>query len=137
MILIGDQIITRLQSDLTFPKVIVKDFYSISMVAPPMVTLNEMPGEGVLFPDGQPKIVRNSFQIEVYCKQQMANGIAMTAIAAAKALMLEVDAFLNSTFGLSQVGDVPFSPYVSDQTIMRGVARYRGDIDTRTEMIYR
>lgn len=137
MILIGDQIIKTLQEKLTFPKVTVKDFYAVSKVTPPMVTVNELPGEGVLFPDGQPKIVRNSFQFEVYCKQQTINGTSMTAIAAAKALMLELDKILNQTFGLTQVGDVPFSPYASDQNIMRGVARYRGDIDTRTEIIYR
>lgn len=137
MILIGDQIIKVLQEKLTFPRVAVKDFYAVSKVTPPMVTVNELPGEGVLFPDGQPKIVRNSFQFEVYCKQQTINSAPMTAIAAAKALMLELDATLNQTFGLTQVGDISFLPYASDQNIVRGVARYRGDIDTRTEIIYR
>lgn len=137
MILIGDQIIKTLQEKLTFPKVTVKDFYAVSKVTPPMVTVNELPGEGVLFPDGQPKIVRNSFQIEVYCKQCTVKNTLMTAIAASKTLMVEVDKILNNVFGLTQVGDIPFSPYASDQNIMRGVARYRGDIDTRTEIIYR
>lgn len=137
MILIGNQIIKTLQEELTFPKASVKDFYAVSKVTPPMVTVNELPGEGVLFPDGQPKIVRNSFQIEVYCKQQTIDGAHVTAIAAAKSLMLQVDKILNESYGLTQVGDVPFSPYASDQNIMRGVARYRGDIDTRTEIIYR
>lgn len=134
MILIGDQVIQVLQEQLTFPKVTVKDFYAVSKVTPPMVTLNELPGEGILFPDGQPQIVRNSFQIEVYCKQQ---GTVRTAIAAAKTLMMEVDVVLNTLFGLTQVGDVPFTPYASDQNIMRGVARYRGDIDVGTQIIYR
>lgn len=136
MILIGDEIIKVLQEKLTFPKVSVRDFYAVSKVAPPMVTINELPGEGVLFPDGQPKIVRNSFQVEVYCKQASGPQV-MTAIAAAKALMLEVDAVLNSEFGLTQVGDAPFAPYMADESIIRGVARYRGDIDTRTQIIYR
>lgn len=137
MILIGEQIIKALQENLMVPKVTVKDFYAVSKVTPPMVTLNELPGEGILFPDGQPKIVRNSFQIEVYCRQQTIDGTQVTAISAAKSLMLKVDKILNESYGLTQVGDVSFSPYASDQNIIRGVARYRGDIDIRNEIIYR
>lgn len=137
MILIGSQIIARLQAELTFPKVTVKDFYSVTRISPPLVTVDEMPGEGVLFPDGQPRIVRNSFQIEVYCKQQSVDGAGLTAIHAAKMLMAQTDSLLNTDFGLTQIGDIVFSPYVSDQTVIRGVARYRGDIDTKTEIIYR
>lgn len=137
MIYIGDQIIAALRERLEYPQVIVKDFYSVAKVSPPMVTLNEMPGPGLLFPDGQPRIVRNSFQIEIYCSAGRVDGKAVTAIQAAKALMQQVDHILNSVYGLTQVGDMIFSPYITDQTIMRGVARYRGDIDTLTEIIYR
>ena len=137
MILIGNQIIEKLQETLTFPKVTVKDFYSISKVTPPMVTLNEMPNSGVIYPDGMPKIVSNSFQIEVYCKAQKIEQKQVSAIEASKLLTQEVDNILNSFFGLTQVGEINFSPYVSDQTVMRAVARYRGYIDIRTEIIYR
>lgn len=137
MILIGEQILNRLKTAITFPKLSVKDFYSVSKVAAPLITVNEIPGAGVLFPDGQPKIVRNSFQFEIYGKAQTVNGTPMTAIAIAQSLMLQMDEILNKEFGLTQVGDVSFAPYASDQTIMRGVTRYRGDIDTRTEIIYR
>ena len=137
MILIGDQIISKLQQLLTFPNVTVKDFYTISKINPPMVTVDEYPGEGILFPDGQPKIVRNTYQVEFYCKAQSIDGKPTPAISCAKKLASESDKILNQVFGLTQVGDAVFSPYVQDQTVIRGVVRYRGDIDTRTEIIYR
>lgn len=137
MILISDQIISKLQESITFPNVTVKDFYSISKVSPPMVTVDETPGEAVLFPDGKPKIVRNSYQIEVYCKAQSVEGKPASAISCAKQIAIEVDNILNQSFGLTQVGDASFAPYIQDQTVMRCIIRYRGDIDTRTEYIYR
>lgn len=137
MIFIGDQIIAKLQGEVDFPNLTVRDFYSVSRIVPNLVTVNEMPGEGVLFPDGMPKIVRNSFQIEVYCKQQSLDGRVRTAGEAARMLFSRVDDILIHLFGLTQVGTTVFSPYTQDTTIIRGMARYRGDIDTRTEIIYR
>lgn len=137
MIFIGDDIIKRLQDNLTFPKVTVKNFYSVSKVVPPMVTVYERPGQGVIFPDGMPRIVRNAFQIEIYCKQHTIDGFLMTANQSVETLLLQVAEIMETVFGLTQVGEVEISPYVSDPTVMRGIVRYRGDIDVKTKFIYR
>lgn len=137
MIYIGDQLISRLKADIQFPNLSVRDFYSVSKVSPNLVTVDEMPGEGVIYPDGMPKIVRNSYQIEIYCKQQTIDGRIVPAVEAARMLLARVDDVLIHVFGLTQVGTAVFSPYVQDTTMIRGVVRYRGDIDTRTEIIYR
>ena len=137
MILIGDQIISYLKENLTFPVEDVRDFYSISKVSPPLVTLNEMPGEGYLFPDGKPKIVTNTYQMEVYCKSMILMGQAVPAITACKMLMEESCQLLEDYFGLTQVGDASFQPYIQDDSILRGIVRFRGRIDKKTEIIYR
>lgn len=137
MIFIGDQIIESLKENVAFPGVSVKDYYAVSGLTPPLITVNELPGIPIRFFDGQPYIVRNSFQIETYGKAQNVDGEAVPAVEVSKTLMEQTDRILNKVFGLTQVGDATFSPLPSDPTVIRGVVRYRGDIDTKTEIIYR
>ena len=137
MIFIGEQIIESLKENIDFPGVSVKDYYAVSGLTTPLITVNELPGTPTHFFDGQPYIVRNSYQIETYGKAQPVDGKAIPAVLVAKKLMEQTDKVLNEVFGLTQVGDATFSPLPSDPTVIRGVVRYRGDIDVKTETIYR
>lgn len=137
MIFIWKQVVEKLQSGLTFPKVAVKEFYSATQVVTPMVTVSESAGTPTSYPDGKPANPQNIFQIEVYCKQQAVNGKTLTAIQAANELCMEVNEILTSHFGLTQAGNTEFLPYESDQTVIRGVTRYYGIINEGTEIIYR
>lgn len=137
MIFIGDQIIESLKENIDFPGVSVKDYYAVSKLTTPLITVNELPGIPTHFFDGQPYIVRNSYQFETYGKAQTVFGKPVTAVEVAKQLMEQTDSVLNEVFGLTQVGDATFSPLPSDPTVIRGVVRYRGDIDVKTETIYR
>lgn len=137
MIFIGEQMIVYLQSSLTFPNVKVKDFYSVSTVTPPLVTLDERPGAPLLLPDGQPRLVQNTYQVEVYTKPVSIDGTVYGKMDAARKLMAETAAFLNDKYGLTQSGDAIFNTYANDPNVGRGVARFRGVIDTKTEIIYR
>lgn len=137
MIFIGEQIIESLNENITFPGVSVKDYYTVSKLTTPLITVNEMPGIPIRFFDGQPYVVRNSYQFETYGKAQMLDGNPVSAVEVAKQLMEQTDLILNTVFGLTQVGDATFAPLPSDPTVIRGVVRYRGDIDTITETIYR
>lgn len=136
MILIGNQLIASLKENLTFPGVDVRDFYSVAKISPPLVTLNEQPGEGYLFPDGKPRIVTNTYQVETYCRAMKLEGKTLPGVEACKQLMVEVCQHLEDQYGLTQVGDASFQPYVQDGTILRGIVRFRGRIDKRTEIIY-
>ena len=137
MIFIGDQIIEYLKQNIDFPAVSVKDYYAVSDLTTPLVTVNEMPGVPTHFFDGQPYVVRNSYQLETYGKAQTVNGKVLPAVQVAKQLMEQVDELLNTKFGLTQIGDASFAPLPSDPTVIRGVVRYRADIEVKSETIYR
>jgi len=137
MIFVAKEIVKVLSENLTFPGVSVQEFYKVISLKPPLVTVNELPGKGVYFPDGQPRFVQNTYQIEAYCKQYLGQAGNVTKLEAAQELLKELDIIIQEKFGLTQVGDVDLKPYINDPTIMRGVVRYRGIIDTKTEFIYR
>ena len=135
MIQIGNDLVEALKK-VNVPGLKVCDAYDVTAMTPPLITLYEQPGPGVLYPDGKPVIVRNLFQLEVYCRQGRIDGAVRSAGACARLLMEKAAAVMEG-FGLTQQGEMAFAPYINDTTIMRGVARYTGVIDTKTEIIYR
>lgn len=135
MIHIGSDILEALKK-VDHPNLKVSDAYDVTAMTPPLITLYEQPGPGVLYPDGKPRIVRNLFQLEVYCKQGRFDGAVKSASFCARRLMEKAAAVMEG-FGLTQQGEMAFAPYINDTTVIRGVARYSGVIDTGTEIVYR
>jgi len=137
MIQIGADLIDALSAAVyTLPKVTVKDFYAVTSILCPQLTLDELPGNDGIYLGNQPAIVHNVFTLEAYAKNMMVNGSAMTKKAAALLLISEADKVLNERFGLTMQGEITIAPY-TDATICRAVARYIAYIDTRNNTILR
>lgn len=110
----------------------VAEAYDVTEVNAPMVSLSESPGNGALFPNGNPRLIRSYYQLEVYARQK--NG--KTALENARTLMSNVDEILTRQYGFTQTGESTFAPYVEDRTVIRGVVRYYALIDTKENIIY-
>lgn len=134
MILIGEEIITALKTE--FPSINVSEAYSVSAPKCPQITFSEIPSNAGVYLDGNPRVVRNIFTIEVYCKDMTVAGKPTRKRDAAMDLILQVDKFLNKQYGLTMTGNVNAAPY-ADQTVFRAVANYTAYIDTRTNLVYR
>ena len=107
--------------------------YDVSGIDTPMVSLSESPGNGVLFPNGVPRVIRSYYQLEVYARQKDV----VTALENARRLMSNADEVLTGRYGLTQMGEPVFAPYMQDRTVIRGVVRYYALIDTKENIIYR
>lgn len=107
--------------------------YDVAGIDTPMVSLSESPGNGVLFPNGVQRIIRSHYQLEVYTRQK--DGV--TALENARRLMSNADEVLTGRYGLTQMGEPVFAPYMQDRTVIRGVVRYYALIDTKENIIYR
>lgn len=137
MISIVDQVIEAIQAadvagDFTIPNLSVKEAYSVNTPTYPLVSIEEMMSNDGLYVDGQPRIVGNRFTVECYCKATDLTGSGggiLSARASAKLLGIEIDAFLNSNYNFSQVGDSICRPATTDNTVFRYVARYTVVID--------
>lgn len=137
MITIKNDLIELLKAH-TYPMAGVKarDYYSTEKLSPPQISLLEIPSNEGIYLDGDPSIVRNTFQVEVYSKAMSVGGKLTPAPDAAMQLMIEADKVLTSKSGggLTMVGDPIQAPYATDNTVSRVVARYITYIDTRPEM---
>ena len=137
MIQIGADLIATLSAaTYTVSGVTVKDFYSVSSIVCPQLTLDELPGNDGIYLDNQPVIVHNVFTMEAYAKNMMVSGKPVTKKAAAMLMITEADKVLNEQFGLTMQGEITIAPY-TDSTISRAVARYIAYIDTRNNTILR
>lgn len=137
MILIGSDIIAALKAHtFTLDKVSVKTAYSATSPTCPMLALDELPSNDGAYIDGLPCVVRNVLTLEAYCKDMSIQGVITPKRDAAYKLIMEADAFLNETYGLTMIGPIQAAPY-TDTTIFRAVANYFAYIDTRTNTIYR
>lgn len=137
MIFIGDQIIAAWQAvSFSIPGVTVKDFYDISKLTPPLLALDERPGNEGVYLGNQPTVMTNIFTLEAYGKQMLVGGKPVTAKMVATTILLEADKLLNEQYGLTMTGSLDIAPY-SDPSVCRVVARYVAYIDTRTNLIYR
>lgn len=128
-----EEMIETLKADPLMAGVKVADIDDVDKMTVPMVTVSESPGQGYRFPDGKPQYIRSLYQVEAYAKQ----GNGKTAKQNARALISVADAILYNKYGLTQVGEATFSPYMEDRSVMRGVIRYYAVIDTKTNYIYR
>lgn len=139
MILIGPDIIAALKAHaFTLDKVSAKGAYSGTTPACPMLTIDELPGNGPQrgYAGNQPRILRNVITLEAYAKDMSIQGVITPKRDAAYKLLIEADAFLNEQYGLTMTGQIQAAPY-SDSTIFRAVANYVVYIDAQTNVIYR
>lgn len=128
-----EEMIETLKSDASMTGVTVAELYAVDKVGSLMVTISESPGAGYLFPDGKPRYINSVYQIEAYARQ----GDGKTANKRCRELLSAADAVINKRYGLTQVGEATFAPYMEDRTVMRGVIRYTSVIDTKENFIYR
>lgn len=132
MILFADEIIETLKG-VSYPlPVAVRDFYSASKIAPPLITVDELPSNEGVYLHNQPAIVTNVFTIEVYAAAKTIDGIAYNQKQLAMEIALIADKALNETYGLTMTGRIAIAPY-SDPSVCRAVMRYAAYIDTRLE----
>jgi hypothetical protein len=137
MIQIGSDLLAALSANTyTVSGVTAKDFYSVSAIVCPQLTLDELPGNDGVYLENQPTIVRNVFTLEAYAKNMMVAGKPMTKKASAMLMITEADKVLTEQFGLTMQGEITIAPY-TDATIIRAVARYIAYIDTRNNTILR
>lgn len=134
---IRDHVIEGIKNGISMKGVSVKPAYSVSKIAPPLVSVDERPSNEGIYIENQPAIVPVRFTIECYAKQGTFYGVKMSAEQAAFKLANEVDTVMNTTFGLSLLGEATIAPYTNDTTVKRVVSRYSGYLDTRTNLIYR
>lgn len=128
-----EEMIETLKSDASMAGVKVDETYSVAQMRVPMVTISEEPGDGYLFPDGNPRVIRSLYQLETYTKQ----GNGKTALQNARELMNRATSIINARYGLTQNGTARFAPYMEDESVIRGVVTYYAVIDTETDIIYR
>lgn len=120
------------------PGVAAKNAYAVAKPGAPQVLLAEYPSNEGVYLDGNPAIVQNSYQLEVYSKDASIAGVVTPKSEAVMQLFEAADAALTG-YGLTMVGTPTAGPYTEDATMMRVVARYIAWVDTRTDhfQIYR
>lgn len=128
-----EEMIETLKSDPSMAGIKVAETYAVSEMKVPMVTMSEEPGQGYMYPDGKPRVIRSLYQLETYSKQ----GGGKTALQNARELMDRATTIINKRYGLTQFGQARFAPYMEDPSVIRGVVLYYAVIDTETDFIYR
>lgn len=135
MVRIGKQIIQDIiNADIVED---VRDYNSTDEPIFDMITVNEIPTNEGIEVDGQPRITKNYFEFEIYCQPKIVNGIVKNAIERINEVSLELDSFLNLTYGMNLIGQPVPAPYSGDSTVMRYFMRYSAFIDNETLQIYR
>lgn len=132
MILFGDAIIETLKSAPYPLSVTVRDFYSAGKISPPLITVDELPGNEGVYLHNQPEIVTNLFTIEVYAAAKTIDGKPYNQKQLAMEIALAADKVLNEVYGLTMTGQIAVAPY-RDPHVCRVVMRYLAYIDTRLE----
>lgn len=130
---------------------------------PPLITVNEQPGNSGVYIDGIPNIVRNQFTIEYYAGQSIEialidieaedgiskirtesedninseqdNIIPLIPTKVGRTLLVLTDEYLER-FGLTMIGTAQIAPY-ENPDIIRIVTNYYCYIDRKTKQIYR
>lgn len=132
MIFIAEQIIETLKEGEYPLPVTVRDFYSVEQVSPPLITVDELPGNDGVYLHNQPGIVRNVFTVEVYASARTINGVVYNQKRLALEIAIAADKLLNEVYGLTMKGNIQVAPY-SSPNVCRAVIRYEAYIDTRLE----
>lgn len=103
----------------------------------PLIIVEERPSNQGISVDSQPRIVLNSYQIDIYCQNMTIGGTITLASNVALQLGLEVDTFLNETFNFNSVGESVRGVLGGDNNIATFRTRYRVITDQETGYLYR
>lgn len=122
MLSMKNQIIDEIKSQNIVSE--VRDFYSQADPIFPMITVQEFPTSTGLMTNGQPNIVTNYYQFEIYCKNTILNKVITSANDKLFEFGVALDNYVNTKYLMNQVGEPIILPYPSDQTVMRWVVRY-------------
>lgn len=115
----------------------VHDFYSDEEIKLDLLTIQELPTNDGVEVDGQPKIVKNIYEFEIYAKNRIINNEVYSARDMLDTYSIALDNFINTTYGMTQIGEPVIAPYDTDNTVKRMVLRYSGLIDKDTLKMFR
>lgn len=137
MINITDEIIQTLKEvEFPFPIKDVRHAYDNRKPTHPMIIVYEVENSTLQMIHGKEIYSTLAYRIECVSTDNVFDGKVVSRREIVTSILQEVDKAMGIIYGFKRIGTPQMMPNMDDQTIMRSIATYRGNVNNETGYIY-